>query len=66
MVALVLKAALGSIPPEPATQVQGLRAKQILTAVAGEGTLDIALLNAEHGIIIIEDSVLQLPWMQEQ
>ena len=49
----------GSIPPDPATQAQALRAKQILTAVAGEGTLDIALLNAEHGIMVIENSVLQ-------
>ena len=66
MVALVLKAALGSIPPDLATQAQALRAKQILTAVAGEGTLDIALLNAEHGIMVIENSVLQQTWMQEQ
>ena len=65
-VALVLKAALGSIPPDPATQAQALRAKQVLTAVAGEGTLDIALLNAEHGIMVIEDSVLQQAWMQKQ
>ena len=57
MVALVLKAALCSIPPDSATQAQALRAKQVLTAIAGEGTLDIALLNAEHGII--GDSVLQ-------
>ena len=66
MVALVLKAALGSIPPDSATQAHALRAKQILTAVAGEGTLDIALLNAEHGIMVIEDLVLQQTWMQEQ
>ena len=59
MVALVLKAELCSIPPDPATQAQALRAKQILTAVAGEGTPDIALLNAAHGIMVIEDSVLQ-------
>ena len=66
MVALVLKAALGSIPPDPATQAQALRAKQVLTAVAGEGTLSIALLNAEHGIMVIEDSDLQQTWMKEQ
>ena len=47
MIALVLKAALGSIPPDPATQAQALRVKQTLTAVAGEGTLNIALLNVE-------------------
>jgi hypothetical protein len=65
-VALVLKAALGSLPPDPATAAQALRAKTILTAIAGEGTMDIALLNAEHGIIVLEDLVLQQPWIQEQ
>ena len=58
MVALVLKAALCSIPPDPATAAQELRAKTTLTAIAGEGTMDIALLNVEHGIMVIKDLVL--------
>jgi hypothetical protein len=37
------------------TAAQALRAKTTLTAIAGEGTMDIALLNAEHGILVIED-----------
>jgi hypothetical protein len=63
-VALVLKAALSSIPPDPATAAQALRAKTILTAIAGKAIMDIALLNAEHGIMVIEDLILQQPWMQ--
>jgi uncharacterized NAD(P)/FAD-binding protein YdhS len=59
MVALVLKAPLCSIPPDPVTAAQALRVKTTLTAIAGEGTMDIALLNAEHGIMVIEDLVLQ-------
>ena len=55
MVALVLKAALCSIPPDPMTAAQALRANTTLTAIAGEGTMDIALLNAKHGIMVIED-----------
>jgi hypothetical protein len=65
MAALVLKAALCSNPPDPATHAQVLRAKNILTAIAGEETLDIALLKAEHGLMV-EDSVLQQIWMQER
>jgi hypothetical protein len=41
-------------------------AKTTLTAIAGEGTMDIALLNAEHGIMVIKDVVLQQRWVQEQ
>ena len=66
MVALVLRAALSSIPPDPETAAQALRAKTTLTAIAGEGTMDIALLNVEHGIMVIEDLVLQQTWVQEQ
>jgi hypothetical protein len=66
MVALLFKAALCSIPPDPMTAAQALRAKTTLTAMAGEGTMDIALLNAEHGIMVIEDVVLQQTWVQEQ
>ena len=58
MVGLVLKPALHSILPNPDTKMQAFRVKQALTAVVGKGTLDIALLNAEHGIMVIEDSVL--------
>jgi hypothetical protein len=54
-VTLVLKAALCSIPPDPMTAAQALRAKTTLKAIAGEGTMDIALLNVEHGILVIED-----------
>jgi hypothetical protein len=66
MVALVLRAALSSIPPDPETAAQALRAKTTLTAIAGAGTMDIALLNVEHGIMVIEDLVLQQTWVQEQ
>jgi hypothetical protein len=37
------------------TAAQALRAKTTLKAIAGEGTMDIALLNVEHGILVIED-----------
>ena len=65
-VTLVLKAALCSIPPDPMTAAQALRAKTTLTAIAGEGTMDIALLNAKHGIMVIENVVLKQTWVQEQ
>ena len=52
-------------PPDPETAAQALRAKTTLTAIAGEGIMDIALLNVEHGIMVIEDLVLQQTWVQE-
>jgi hypothetical protein len=37
-----------------------------MKAIAGEGTLDLVLLNVEHEVIVLADDVLQQPWIQTQ
>ena len=66
MVALVIKAALRHIPIDPAVSTQALMAAQILRSNAGEGTLDLMLLNAQHGVLILADTVLNQPEIQAQ
>jgi len=66
MVALVIKAALRHLPIDPAVSTQALMAAQILRANAGEGTLDLMLLNAQHGVLILADTVLNQPEIQAQ
>ena len=40
------------------TSAQALAAAQILRTTAGAGTLDLMLLNANHGVLILADTVL--------
>ena len=61
MVALVIKAALRHLPIDPAVSTQVLMAAQILRSKAGEGTLDLMLLNVQHGVLILADTVLRQP-----
>ena len=53
VVALVIKAALRHLPIDPAVSTQALKAAQILRSNAGEGTFDLMLLNAQHGVLIL-------------
>ena len=39
-------------------------AAQILRSKAGEGTLDLMLLNVQHGVLILADTVLRQPEIQ--
>ena len=66
VVALVLKAILRHIPIDPAVSTQALQAAQTLRSQAGEGTLDLMLLNASHGVLILADTVLSQPEIQAQ
>ena len=66
VVALVIKAALRHLPIDPAVSTQALKAAQIFRSNAGEGTLDLMLLNAQHGVLILADSVLSRPEIQAQ
>ena len=66
MVALVIKAALRHLPIDPAVSTQALMAAQILRSKVGEGTLDLMLLNAQHGVLILADTVLSQPEIQAQ
>ena len=66
VVALVIKAALRSLPVDSVTSAQALAAAQILRTTAGAGTLDLMLLNANHGVLILADAVLCQPWVQAQ
>ena len=43
-----------------------MEAAQTLRNNAGEGTLDLMLLNAQHGVLILADTVLNLPEIQAQ
>ena len=43
-----------------------MEAAQILQTNAGEGTLDLMLLNAQHGVLILANTVLNLPEIQAQ
>ena len=66
VVALVIKATLRNLPVDPATSAQALAAAQILRTAAGDGTLDLMLLDASHGVLILADTVLSQPWVQVQ
>jgi hypothetical protein len=66
VVALVIKAALRHLPADPLFSTHALAAAQSLRTTAGEGTLDLMLLNATHGVLIIADTVLNLPEIQAQ
>ena len=66
VVALVIKAALRNLPVDPAISAQALAAAQILRTTAGAGTLDMMLLNANNGVLILADTVLSQPWVQAQ
>jgi hypothetical protein len=49
VVALVIKAALANVSTDPSIWMPELQAAQDTRALAGKGTLDLVLLNAEHG-----------------
>ena len=66
VVALVIKATLRNLPVDPATNAQALAADQILRTAAGAGTLYLMLLIANHGVLILADTVLSQPWVQAQ
>ena len=66
MVALVIKAALRHLPTDPAISIPAMEAAQILRSNAGEGTLDLMLLNAQHGVLVLADTVLNRPEIQAQ
>ena len=57
MVALVIKAALADLPTDSEIRTPALHAAQAMRAIAGEGTLDLILLNVEHGVIVLADDV---------
>ena len=66
MVALVIKAALAILPTNSEIWTPALQAAQDMRAIAGEGALDLVLLNMEHEVIVLADDVLQQPWIQAQ
>ena len=51
---------------DPVIRAQALAAAQILRTTAGAGTLDLMLLNANRGVLILADTVLSQPWVQAQ
>jgi hypothetical protein len=65
-VALILRAALRQLPVNSCMQTKVLAAVQVLQRTAGAGTLEIELLNADHGELVIADTTLLQPWVQEQ
>ena len=62
----MIKAALRHLPTDPAISTQAMAAAQIHRNTAGEGTLDLMLLNAQHGVLILADTVLNIPEIQAQ
>ena len=50
VVALVIKAALRHLPTDPAISTPAMEAAQTLRSNEGEGTCDLMLLNAQHGV----------------
>ena len=62
----MIKATLRNLPVDPATSAQALAAAQILRTTAGAGSLDLMLLFAKHGVLILADTVLSQPWVQVQ
>ena len=66
VVALVIRAAPRNLPMDPVIRAQALAAAQILSTTAGAGTMDLLLLNANRGVMILVDTVLSQPWVQAQ
>ena len=66
VVALVIRAALRNLPLDPVIRAQALAAAQILSTTARAGTMDLMLLNADHGVMILADTVLNQSWVQSQ
>ena len=66
VVALVIKTALRHLPTDPEISTLAMEAAQILRTNASEGTLDLMLLNTQHGVLILTDTVLNLPDIQAQ
>ena len=66
VVALVIKETLRNLSVNPAISAQALAAVQILRTAAEVGTLNLMLLNADHGVLILADTVLSQPWVQAQ
>jgi hypothetical protein len=62
----VLKAALRNHPADPVIRANAHTAAQALKTTAGEGALDLVLLNADHGVMLIADTIVQQPWVQAQ
>ena len=62
----MIKAALRHLPIDPAISTPAMEAAQILRNNAGEGTLDLMLLNAQHRVLILADTVRNLPGIQAQ
>jgi hypothetical protein len=66
VVALVIRAALLNLLMNTVIRAQALAAAQILSTTAGAGTMDLMLLYANHGVMILADTVLSQPWVQAQ
>ena len=64
VVALVIKAALRHLPTDPAISNAAMEAAQLLRSKEGEGTCDLMLLNAQHGVLFLADTVLARPEIQ--
>ena len=62
--ALVINAALRHLPTDPAISTPAMEAAQILQTNAGEGTLDLMLLNAQHGVLILPEIQAQCAHFQ--
>ena len=66
VVALVIKEALQHLPIDPAISTPAMEAAQILRTNAGKGALYLMLLNTQHRVLILADTVLNLPEIQAQ
>jgi hypothetical protein len=51
------KAGTSQFPTDPAIRTQALKAVQDMRAISGSS--DLVLLNAEHGVMVLADNVLQ-------
>ena len=62
VVALILRAALQQLlPVNPGIWAKAQAVAQVLKNSAGVGTFDVELLNADHGVLLIADTILQQP-----
>ena len=59
MVALILRAALRQLPSSTGIRAKAQAAAQVLKNSAGVGTFDIELLNADNGVLLIAETILQ-------
>ena len=66
VMALVIKAALRHLSTDLAISTPAMEAAQTLRSNEGEGTCDLMLLNAQHGVLIQADTVLNRPEIQAQ